>query len=111
MRLDHLLSKEHVQLSSVYSDNKAAKPFRRNPVLSEQHASGGAHGWNIDIVTRTNVVLSVRSLRGAGTGAGWKPGLCTLLGPEGPGRTEVWCETNLWTSLLTSSARHKGYRP
>jgi hypothetical protein len=53
VRLDHLLSKEHVQSASdrpVYRRLKdaelTAKSFRRHTF------SGGAHGWNIDIVTR-----------------------------------------------------------
>jgi hypothetical protein len=50
VRLDHLLSKEHVQRSSVYRDANVASHLQRNPALSGWHASAGAHGWNIDIV-------------------------------------------------------------
>ena len=61
MRLDHLLSKEHVHRSSVYSE-------RTVPVITEANVSGGAHGWNIDIDART---ASRRTVRLFG---GWKCG-------------------------------------
>ena len=46
---------------------------------------GGAHGWNIDIVTRNETVVSVHSTCGIGTNTAECLVFCTLLGPEGPG--------------------------
>lgn len=73
MRLDHLLSKEHLAPSGVQ-----ARQIRTVRVLL------AAHGWNIDIDADRIDRDSVRHfawlerfwLRG--------PACCTLLGPEGP---------------------------
>jgi hypothetical protein len=78
VRLDHLLSKEHV-LRSLYT-----APLKQ-PSCTDLFGSDSAHGWNIDIVTRKRSLLSVRPSGLEKT----KPAdlvFCTLLGPEGPGR-------------------------
>ena len=49
--------------------------------------SGGAHGWNIDLGNRKAKELVSTTLSGVrNRGSGVKYVLCTLLGPEGPGR-------------------------
>ena len=72
MRLDHLLSKEHLAPSGVQA-----------PDLSER-LSRLAHGWNIDIGAEPIGSNSVRLLE-EGTVRFGKRRTCTLLGPEGPG--------------------------
>ena len=101
MRLDHLLSKEHVHLALSTGDH-GAKPFRGNPVLSGQHAPGGAHGWNIDIVTRTMTRQTSTAAVYSGKERFESDCLvfCTLLGPEGPGRLVPFrgrADADLWT--------------
>ena len=84
MRLDHLLSKEHVQAVwsvPVYSSQKDGITCQ---VVTALFGVDGAHGWNIDIVARGTVFSSVHQLAGRNEGCGGA-GLCTLLGPEGPG--------------------------
>ena len=76
MRLDHLLSKEHLAPSGVQA-----------PDLSER-LSRLAHGWNIDIGAEPNGSNSVHLLQ-IGTVRTRKPRTCTLLGPEGPGADRV----------------------
>ena len=61
MRLDHLLSKEHAQSSSVYRD------FKYCQAVSDLFGFGSAHGWNIDIVARDETWDLVRQLRLIGT--------------------------------------------
>lgn len=83
MRLDHLLSKEHLA---------AGRPCRGVGVVVQAHARaervrGGAHGWNIDYGSSGGGWRLVRlrsSGRGEGTTFVWLlGGLGTLLGPEG----------------------------
>jgi hypothetical protein len=73
VRLDHLLSKEHVH-RVLYTGDNGAKSFRRHMF------SGGAHGWNIDIVARQGSCLSVRHLRVTGTESWCEPGLLHAVG-------------------------------
>ena len=73
MRLDHLLSKEHLE-TSVFQ----ACQIRTECVLL------AAHGWNIDIGIQANGSGLVRHLRVVGTTGVGGLGACTLLGPEGP---------------------------
>ena len=73
MRLDHLLSKEHLEASAF----QACQISGIRPLLA-------AHGWNIDIGARLNGSDLVRPLRWVGTVGAGRSGTCTLLGPEGP---------------------------
>ena len=75
MRLDHLLSKEHLE---VFGSSRHAG--------SDRSCLPAAHGWNIDIGSRLNGSDLVRRfLRGVvGTVGAGRSGTCTLLGPEGP---------------------------
>ncbi len=77
MRLDHLLSKEHVHRSSVYSEIIGASHTRPNGL-------GGAHGWNIDIGMRTVGSRAGTLLRELERSGSEESHICTLLGPEGP---------------------------
>jgi hypothetical protein len=73
VRLDHLLSKEHLE-TSVF---QACWYQGECPWLA-------AHGWNIDIGINVNGSRLVRPLRWVGTVGAGRVGACTLLGPEGP---------------------------
>lgn len=73
MRLDHLLSKEH--LGTVGCSRHTGSERTSQPV---------AHGWNIDIGPRLNGSDLVRLACGVGTVGAGRVGACTLLGPEGP---------------------------
>lgn len=73
MRLDHLLSKEH--LGTVGCSRHTGSSRTCSPV---------AHGWNIDIGPRLNGSDLVRLACGVGTVGAGRVGACTLLGPEGP---------------------------
>ena len=75
MRLDHLLSKEHLDRSSVYSEAYGSRATIETNVLEWL-----AHGWNIDIVTRIEPGNSVHRLRPGGTVAGGEPGLLHAVG-------------------------------
>ena len=93
MRLDHLLSKEHLAPQGVQA-----------PDLSEC-LSRLAHGWNIDIGAEPIGSNSVRLLQ-EGTVRVRKPRTCTLLGPEGPGliqSDENWT-SDLFLSVITRPA-------
>ena len=60
---------------------------------------GGAHGWNIDIVTRhARVFLSTASLEVRNGTAQVLLVFCTLLGPEGP---EHFIAFGRWDELET----------
>ena len=71
MRLDHLLSKEHVQLSSVYRE-----------ITADSHTNlfglDGAHGWNIDIDANRIYLDSVRFLLRKVVGTVWVVRVCML---------------------------------
>jgi hypothetical protein len=75
VRLDHLLSKEH--LAPLWG------------VQACRHQGecpwSAAHGWNIDIGIGRKSFDLVRPLRWVGTVGVGGAGACTLLGPEGPG--------------------------
>lgn len=73
MRLDHLLSKEH--LGTAGCSRHAG---------SDRTCLPAAHGWNIDIGSRLNGSDLVRLACGVGTVGAGRSGTCTLLGPEGP---------------------------
>ena len=73
MRLDHLLSKEHLE---VFGSSRHAG--------SDRTCLPAAHGWNIDIGSRLNGSDLVRLACGVGTVGAGMAGTCTLLGPEGP---------------------------
>ena len=73
MRLDHLLSKEH--LGTAGCSRHAG---------SDRSCLPAAHGWNIDIGSRLNGSDLVRLACGVGTVGAGMAGTCTLLGPEGP---------------------------
>jgi hypothetical protein len=73
VRLDHLLSKEHLAPVGV-----SRRQFR------DECSWLVAHGWNIDIGSGPDGSNSVRLFRGQGTVRGTRFGACTLLGPEGP---------------------------
>ena len=73
MRLDHLLSKEH--LGTAGCSRHAG---------SDRSCLPAAHGWNIDIGSRLNGSDLVRLACGVGTVWSGEAGTCTLLGPEGP---------------------------
>ena len=73
MRLDHLLSKEHLE---VFGSSRHAG--------SDRTCLPAAHGWNIDIGSRLNGSDLVRLACGVGTVGAGMVGTCTLLGPEGP---------------------------
>ena len=73
MRLDHLLSKEHLEASAFQAAG------------SERTSQPAAHGWNIDIGIHFKDSYPVRPLRWVGTVGVGGVGACTLLGPEGPG--------------------------
>ena len=90
MRLDHLLSKEHLAPSGVQA-----------PDLSER-LSRLAHGWNIDIGAEPIGSNSVRLLE-EGTVRFGKRRTCTLLGPEGPDLIRTDENRILWTF----SSRHQ----
>ena len=108
MRLDHLLSKEHVHRSSVYSEITGASHTRPNGL-------GGAHGWNIDIGMRTIGSHSVRPVRKNGVGkvGSEESHICTLLGPEGPEHEHFGVGDLILLDFfsLASLAGGKGYRP
>ncbi len=82
MRLDHLLSKEHLTGCVVRSTLSVQAPIRTERVRRL------AHGWNID--SAVGSAASDPSTAGPfGAGGervgGERVGWCTLLGPEGPG--------------------------
>jgi hypothetical protein len=80
VRLDHLLSKEHLVLwLPVWVVMGSRRRVTRTwlPV---------AHGWNIDSAVGSDAFdLQYTGLCLVGTGRGGAAGWCTLLGPEGPG--------------------------
>ena len=78
MRLDHLLSKEHLE---IFGSSRHAGS-RRTFLLA-------AHGWNIDIGIQAKGSGSVRRTCVVGTTGVGGLGACTLLGPEGPGAALV----------------------
>ena len=79
MRLDHLLSKEHLE---IFGSSRHAGS-RRTFLLA-------AHGWNIDIGIQANGFwFSTPRFGGVGTTGFGGLGACTLLGPEGPGAALV----------------------
>ena len=80
MRLDHLLSKEHLLREPRF----AAARTR----IAGARSAAGAHGWNIDLGVRRSSSAQYDP-SGSGTAAGDSPGTCTLLGPEGPGTANV----------------------
>jgi hypothetical protein len=81
VRLDHLLSKEH--LTTVLIQRSLVQA----PIRTER-VRRLAHGWNIDsAVVSVAADLSTPAPSGVGWN-GWVVGVggwCTLLGPEGPG--------------------------
>ncbi len=100
MRLDHLLSKEHLE------------PFGARRATPRRTSWGGAHGWNIDKVSGAAGALST-SL-GTGTVLRTESGTCTLLGPEGPGRRRERSRRRNATQGFTSAgrmARRAEHRP
>ena len=109
MRLDHLLSKEHVPVRLYTAEHTGQ-------VSTETNVSAGAHGWNIDIDTDRIDPVQVRpGLPGKErTGLGWTV-CCTLLGPEGPERNmKVFRTVPLDLLLFDRGLRvvgWGGYRP
>ena len=93
MRLDHLLSKEHLGASAFQACQ-----------ISGVRSLLAAHGWNIDIGARLNGSDLVRPLRWVGTVGAGRSGTCTLLGPEGPGA----CPSRSRGGCLDSSGLHRG---
>ena len=81
MRLDHLLSKEHLDTAGC-----------SRHAGSDRTCLPAAHGWNIDIGIQFKGSGSVRLLRGVGTIGVGGLGACTLLGPEGPDNSRA-CES------------------
>ena len=87
MRLDHLLSKEHLVSAG---HRMVSGCWSRRPIRTER-VRRVAHGWNIDSAVgsassgpSTSPVLACQHgwwERVGGERVGW----CTLLGPEGPG--------------------------
>ena len=81
MRLDHLLSKEHLQSSLLAG---LPEPLPGHPAYSGRPWPGwSARGWNVDDVLPDRSGESVRPACGSGSLAGVGMVACTLLGPEG----------------------------
>ena len=84
MRLDHLLSKEHLPLGAI---RVARATSRADLSISDRRDSGwSAQGWNVDDVLPERSGESVRPACGSGSLAGVGMVACTLLGPEGSAR-------------------------
>ncbi len=103
MRLDHLLSKEHLEL------------FGAPRATTRANVSGwSAHGWNIDIGLE-QTFLPLSTFFGTGTDVVGMPETCTLLGPEGPGRLRkrkrCGAERLLWTSIRLTRCQDDGVPP
>ena len=96
MRLDHLLSKEHL-VSAVH--RLVGGGWSRRLIRTER-VRRVAHGWNIDSAVGSDASdLQYTGFawleRVGGGAAGW----CTLLGPEGPGfllTRECWEGLGRW---------------
>lgn len=93
MRLDHLLSKEHLEVSAFQACQ-----------ISGVRSLLAAHGWNIDIGIGRKSFDLVRPLRWVGTVGVGGAGACTLLGPEGPGASPALRSGG----CLDSSGLHRG---
>jgi hypothetical protein len=111
---------EDALFTGILSPELTAKPFRKHMF------SGGAHGWNIDIVTRIKpgipVLLGIIYLvERMEQMPAESLVFCTLLGPEGPDRTggrvarkrvsRAGANGPLDPFVTGHCFRHRGYRP
>ena len=101
MRLDHLLSKEHLAPLGV-------PRARSGRMFSGGQLVGGTFDGAPVGEFWPQYAASV-----VGTGWGCRVGACTLLGPEGPDAHRLVCVTDLWAhpGCRLWPAGRGGYRP
>ena len=91
MRLDHLLSKEHLTLTWWWVCRGQARTVR---------VRGGAQGWNINCGCRLVAGAKYGPVRRVWNGAGgWLVVMGTLLGPEGTARFGGRLLRRAWLTL------------
>ncbi len=113
MRLDHLLSKEHVQLA-LYTGDQSCQPLQGRTFLV------ALMGGTLTLVS-SEALGSQYAPPGAGTDSVDELETCTLLGPEGPGRrngresrkrlSRQGAERILWTSFSLTRCQVVGVPP